>query len=300
MTMMQRSRLLAVIFTLLVPTLALAALNVVTTSSSTGALIREITAEQVNLTILAPPDRDLHHLQARPSMIRALRGADLVVALGAELEVGWLPIAIQQAANPRILPGRIGYFEAAAQVTLLDVGGPANRALGDVHPMGNPHVNMDPVRMAQVGLALGERLAELDPSNAAIYRQRARAFQHQVDIQLPIWQQRTASAPGVIAFHRDSVYLLQRLAVPLLDTIELVPGIPPTAAHIQQLIHRLQGHQGIVLITSYQAEQAPQTLADALGWPLRRLPLEPPLEADGAGYLAHIDRWIAALTLAGN
>ncbi|KOR30860.1 ABC transporter substrate-binding protein [Achromatium sp. WMS2] len=288
-------KLLAVSLFLLLPTGAWSALEVVATSSSTGALVREIAAEQAHLTILAPPDRDLHHLQARPSMIRALRGADLVVALGAEIEVGWLPIAIQQAANPQILPGRIGYFEAAAQVTLLDVGGPADRALGDIHPMGNPHINMDPVRMAQVGLALAERLAKLDPSNATAYRQRARAFQHAVDSRLPAWRQLAASAPGVVAYHRDSIYLLERFAVPLLNTIELVPGIPPTAAHIQQLVHTLQGRQGIVLITTYQPEQTPRILANTLGWPLISLPLEPPLNADGAGYLSHIEDWLKAL-----
>jgi zinc/manganese transport system substrate-binding protein len=106
------------------PVLAQAALPVVATSTSTGMLVREIAGSQATLTILGPPDRDLHTLQARPSMIRALRGAQLVVALGADLEVGWLPVAIQQAANPHILPGRPGYFEAAAQVDLLDVGRP--------------------------------------------------------------------------------------------------------------------------------------------------------------------------------
>lgn len=283
------------LFFLLLPGLAQAALDVVATSSSTAMLVREIAGDKAELIVLAPPDRNIHYLQARPSMIRALRGADLLVALGADLEVGWLPVAIQQSANPAILPGRAGYFEAAAQVQLLDVGGPADRALGDVHPVGNPHLNMDPVRMARVGLALGRRLAELDPANAVYYQDRAAAMEDKIARRLPVWKARVADAPGVVSFHRDLVYLLDRLDIPSLGTIEPVPGIPPTATHIQALTNALQGRQGVVLFTVYQPEQAPRSVADALGWPLRRLPLEPPLDADADGYLAHMDRWVEAL-----
>jgi zinc/manganese transport system substrate-binding protein len=119
-----------------------AELDVVASSSGMGALARTVGAERAQVTVLDSPDRDLHMLQAKPTMIRALRDADLVVAVGAELEVGWLPVAIAGAANPRILPGQPNYFEAAAQVDPLEVGSPADRALGDVHPVGNPHVNM--------------------------------------------------------------------------------------------------------------------------------------------------------------
>jgi zinc/manganese transport system substrate-binding protein len=279
----------------LVPMVAQATLDVVATSSSTGMLVREIAGDQAKLEILAPPDRDVHYLQARPSMIRALRGADLVVALGAELEVGWLPIAIRQAANPKILPGRPGYFEAAAQVELLDTGGVADRALGDVHPVGNPHVNMDPVRMAQVGMALAERLGELDRTHAEEYQARAQAFEARVRDYLPKWQSQAAQAPGAVLYHKDAIYLLERFDVPLLGLIEPVPGVPPSGAHLKQLTDNLKGRQGVVLFTSYQPEQALEVLAAKLGWPKARLALEPPLNADGDAYLQHIDRWVEAL-----
>jgi zinc/manganese transport system substrate-binding protein len=260
-----------------------------------GALVREIAGAEANLTILAPPDRDLHHLQARPSMIRAFRSADLVVALGADLEVGWLPLAINQSANPKILPGKAGYFEAAAQVTLLDVGGPADRALGDVHPTGNPHVNMDPVRMARVAKALAERLATLDSEHAADYRNRAQAFARRVDERVATWRQRLNNPPGVVSFHKDVIYLLDRFNVPFWGTLEPVPGVPPTASHIHSLINELNGKRGMVLSTPYQPEQAATSMAEALGWGQVRLPLEPPLDADGNGYLEHMQRWIDAL-----
>jgi zinc/manganese transport system substrate-binding protein len=293
------SLLLTIAFVFWLPASAFAALDVVASSSSTGALIREIAGEQANLTILAPPDRNLHHLQARPSMIRALRSADLVVALGADLEIGWLPLAITQSANPKIQPGKAGYFEAAAQVSLLDVGGPADRALGDVHPTGNPHINMDPVRMAQVATALAERLARLDSEHAAGYRDRAQAFARRVEKRVATWQQRLSNPPGVVSFHKDVIYLLDRFKVPFWGTLEPVPGVPPTASHIRNLINELNGKTGIVLSTIYQPEQASVSMAEALGWGRVRLPLEPPLDADGNGYLEHMQRWIDAIAAGG-
>ena len=280
---------------LLLPGFCQAAIEVVASSSSTGMLVREIAGSHAKLNILAPPDRDLHLLQVRPSMLRALRSADLVTALGADLEVGWLPLAIQQAANPVILPGRRGYFEAAAQVTLLQVSGQADRALGDVHPVGNPHINMDPLRMARVGLALAERLAELDPANADHYHKRAAAFSAKVNDRMENWQAVASRSPGAVSYHVDLKYLFDRFKVPLLGILEPLPGIPPTASHIKKLTDSLNGKQGVILFTTYQPEGAPQSLARLLGWQTARLPLEPPLKADGDVYIEHMNAWIDSL-----
>lgn len=273
------------------------ALDVVATSPSMGALVRAV-APEAQLTVLAGPDRDLHALQAKPSMIRALRSAHLLVAVGAELEMGWLPAASSSAANPDILPGREGYFEAAAQVPLLDVGGPADRAMGDVHPAGNPHVDLDPVRMAQVAKALGARMARLDPGNAAGYRANARRFAEAVEQRLPQWQAELAGAPGAVLYHRDGVYLLERFEVPLLGTIEPVPGVPPSGRDLRALAGKLRGGEGVIIHAPYQSPKGPRKLGRELGWPVETLPLSPPVSADGDGYLRHIDRWVSAVASA--
>jgi zinc/manganese transport system substrate-binding protein len=273
-------------------------LDVVATSSGMGALARTVGAERAHITVLASPDRDLHMLQAKPVMIRMLRDADLVVAVGAELEVGWLPVAIGSAANPRILPGQPGYFEAAAQVDLLEIGSPADRALGDVHPVGNPHVNMDPVRMAIVASALSERMALLDPAGAETYRANARSFAAAVEQRMDAWQAQLASAPGVVLYHRDALYLLDRFDVPLLGTIEEIPGVPPTAQQIKTLSERLRDRPGVIVYAPYASAQAPERLAKGLGWEARRLSLDPPMGADGVGYLDHIDLWVDTLSQA--
>ncbi|QGU31727.1 metal ABC transporter substrate-binding protein [Thermochromatium tepidum] len=278
---------------------ALAApLNVVATNSSLGALVRALAGERLEPTVLVGPEHDLHQIQAKPSMMRALRDANLVVAIGAELEVGWLPAAIAGAANPAIQPGRDGYFEAAAQVELLDVGKAADRALGDVHPLGNPHVDLDPVRMVQIAAALAERLARLDPDGAAIYRQGAAVFAQAVEQRVADWRARLAGAPGVLLYHRDAVYLLDRFGVPLLGTIESTPGVPPTGQDLLELTTKLKGRAGVVIYAPYQSPQVPTKLARDLGWPVKRLPLAPPLEADGTGYLDHIEHWVEAIAAA--
>lgn len=289
-------RLLLFIVLLLAGAAAQAAeLRVVASSTGMAALVREVAGEAAELEVLGPPDRDLHHLQLRPSMIRALRDADLVVAVGAELEVGWLPLALEQSTNTRVLPGQPGYFEAAAQVSLRGAGAAADRARGDVHPAGDPHVNMDPLRMARVAQALAGRLAELDPSGAEGYRARAEAFRERVAARLARWREQVAGAPGVLLYHTGAEYLMERLGVPVLGHIEPVPGVPPSGRHIRELVQRLDDRQGVVIHEPYYPEQAPRQLARRLGWPRHVLALDPPLGSDGADYLDHIGAWVEAI-----
>lgn len=289
--------LAALILALLVPATAVAALPTVATTTSAEMLLREVGGPAVAITTLAAPDRDAHTLQVKPSMMRALRGARLVVAIGAELEGGWLPLAISSAANPRVLPGQDGYFEIAAQVPLLAAQA-ADRSRGDVHPMGNPHVQMDPVRLADAGLALAERLASLDPAHAAAYRDNARRLRAAVQAKLPGWQQQVAGAPGALLYHKDADYLMARFNVPVLGYLEPMAGVPPTAAHLMGLAQRLRGRKGVILHTVYQAGAGLDSLAGQLGWTRRALPVDPPAGATAASYFALIDQWVAALAAA--
>lgn len=275
---------------------ALADLNVVATTSSMGMLAHTVGGDAVKVTVLSPPDRDAHYLLAKPSMMVALRRADLLVAIGAELEAGWLPAAVQGASNPRILPGQPGYFEGAAQVALIEAGQAADRAKGDVHPMGNPHYYMDPGRMVEAATALAGRLAALDPPNAASFRANAEAFAGAVAQRLPVWKERANGAPGVVLYHKDANYLASLLNVPILGYVEPLPGIPPTATHLQDLVRTLTGRQGVILYNSYQSGDGPSFLARNLGWKSRQLQLECDLGSTGEQYLDHIDRWVTAIS----
>jgi zinc/manganese transport system substrate-binding protein len=273
-----------------------AEVRVVATTSSMAMLVREVGGPAVSITTLAPPDRDPHYLLARPSMMVALRRADFLVAVGAELEVGWLPAAIQGASNPKILPGQPGYFEGAAQIELIERGQTADRSRGDVHPMGNPHYYMDPPRMATVARALAARLGALDPARRDEFVARAAAFARAVEERATRWRQQAAGAPGVVPYHKDVNYLAAFLGIPVLGYVEPLPGIPPTASHLRDLVSRLTGSKGVILYNSYHPSEGPEFLSRQLGWKSRQLQLEVPLDATGTTYLNHIDQWVQAST----
>lgn len=275
--------------------IASAAINVVATTTSMGMLTRTVGGDQVKVTELALPDRDIHTLQVRPSMLQALRQAQLVVAVGAELEQGWLPPAIEGSANAKILPNTQGYFEAAAQVPLIDGKASADRSQGDVHPLGNPHVQLDPVRMADIAAALAERLAKLDSANSARYRQNAAAFREAINTRLPHWQQLATGSSGVMLYHKDANYLLSRFNIPVLAYVEPLPGIPPTASHLLGLVQQFRGKKGVILHTVYQGHAGIAQLASQLGWQHIALPLEPASNSNQQAYFALIDQWLTAV-----
>jgi zinc/manganese transport system substrate-binding protein len=289
----------AVGVTALAATPAPAAVRVVATTSSMGMLARTVGGDAVKITVLSPPDRDAHFLLARPSMMVALRRADLLLAVGADLEIGWLPAALRGANNRKILPGQPGYFEGAAQIELIEVGEAPDRARGDVHPVGNPHYYMDPGRMAQVARALAARLATLDAQNAESYRANAEAFSKAAAARIPGWKEQAAGVPGVVFYHKDGNYLAGLLDVPILAYIEPLPGIPPTASHLRDVVRRLQSKKGIILYNTYHSKDGPAFLAKNLGWEEKQLQLEVNLDADGTSYLDHIDAWVRAVASAG-
>lgn len=288
-------RVLAGFLLLLVAGQALAALRVVATVPNMGMLVREIGGDAVEVTVLAPPDRDPHYLEARPSMMAALRRADLLVSIGAELEVGWLPAALQGAHNPRVREGREGYFEGAAHTRLIQDAPVADRALGDVHVAGNPHYYFDPLRMAEVGEALAERLASLRPDEAQQFRANAGRFAERARQETKRWREMAGAAPGAVFYHKDVEYLMQLLDVPVLGYLEPLPGIPPTARHLRELVSRLEGVEGVILYADFQPGQGARWLARELGWQHRQLPNQ---VQDGAGadeYFSMIERWVEAL-----
>lgn len=292
--------LLFILYLLPLSVAAQSQLNVVATTSNMGMLAQVVGGDAVNVTVLAPPDRDAHYLQVRPSMMAAIRRADLIVAIGADLEIGWLPPAIQGAANPRVNIGRPGYFEAARTVRLLDAGRPADRALGDVHPEGNPHIYLDPVRMSVVAEELAARMAELQPANADQFRANAAAFATAIDERMPVWRERVADATGVVLYHEDGNYAADRFGVPILGYIEPVPGIPPTASHLNDLVRRLSGESGVILYSVFHPPGGPEFLSRELGWPRQAISHGVPTDDLSAeAYFALIDTWVDALASGG-
>jgi len=155
---------------------AQAALNVFACEPEWAALAKELGGKDVDVYSASSALQDVHKIQPRPSLIAKYRQADLVVCTGSELEIGWLPPLVEKGNNPKVLPGTSGFFEASASVKMLEVPSSVDRALGDVHPYGNPHVQTGPQNIAPVAEALVDRLAEVDGAHAEAYRQRYADF----------------------------------------------------------------------------------------------------------------------------
>ena len=244
---------------------ALAALNVFATMPEWGALTAELGGDKVTIYTATNALQDAHHVEAKPSLIAKARSADLVVATGAELEIGWLPLVTQQAGNPKIQPGKPGYFEAASYVTLLEKPARLDRAEGDVHPGGNPHIQTDPRNIARVAAPLAARLAELDPANAAYYQARYKAFADRWSAAIANWEKQAAPLKGVpiVVQHKAFTYLEVWLGLNEVAALEPKPGVEPTTAHLTDVLATLQRQPvKMVIRAAYQSDRASQWIAE--------------------------------------
>ena len=271
------------------------ALNVVTTTATMGMLVREIGAERVEVRVLAAPDRDPHYLDARPAFMAALRRADLLVEKGAGLEEGWLPAALNGAANPRLNTGRPGHFRASDVLHLrrsITMDGPH---LGHVHGEGNPHFQLDPLRVAAVAGPLAARLGELLPAYREEFEERGRFVNARILEQAANIAARVEPGQRFVAYHEDIDYLAEWLPVEIVGYLEPLPGIPPTARHLRNLASSLRdGPKGIVLHAAYQPARGADWLAGEIGWSRQTLPMEPPANGGLDDYLELMQIWASA------
>ena len=243
---------------------ARAAINVFATVPEWAALLQELGGEDVQVYAATNALQDPHRVEARPSLIAQARRADLVVATGADLEVGWLPLVLQQAANAKVRPGAPGYFEAAAQVPLVGKPQKLDRAEGDVHPQGDPHIQADARNIGRVAAALAQRLAQVDAAHAAGYAARARRFEERWTAAVSKWEQRAAPLKGVpvVVQHRGFTYLEAWLGLKEVAALEPKPGMEPTTAHLSSVLSTLQAQPAkMVLRAAYQGDRASQWLA---------------------------------------
>jgi zinc/manganese transport system substrate-binding protein len=228
------------VIALLAPS-ALAALNIFACTPEWGALAKELAGDKAAIYTATNALQDPHHVEARPSLIARARSADLVVCTGADLEVAWLPLALTQAGNPKIRAGQPGNFEAARFVVMLEVPATVDRSQGDVHPGGNPHIHLDPRNIAKVATALAERMAQLDAAEAEGYRQRVKNFLERWQQATVRWEKDGAPLKGmaVVGYHKNMTYLNQWLGIREVGSLEPKPGLPPTTAHMSELLARL-------------------------------------------------------------
>lgn len=274
------------------------AINVFACEPEWAALARELAGDKADIYSATTGTQDPHRVEARPSLIARARRADLSICTGAELEVGWLPVILRESANPAIQPGQPGAFEAARYVRMLEVPTRLDRADGDVHPGGNPHIQLDPRNFLSIADALSERLAQLDPANAAIYRQRHDAFRQNWTAAIARWEKQAAPLKGqpIAVQHRGFPYLESWLGLQERVALEPKPGMEPSAAHLAEVLNGLQARPvRMVLRAAYQSPRPSDWLAERTHVPVVVLPFTVGGDAGAKDLYSLFDETVAAL-----
>ena len=260
---------------LMVNQIAHAALNVFACEPEWGALAQELGGDKVTVFTATNAMQDVHHIEAKPSLVAQLRKADLLVCTGSELEVGWLPVLLRQAGNTNVLAGKAGNFEAAHYVRMLEIPSRLDRADGDVHAGGNPHIQTDPRNIAKVADALSLRLAEIDGPNASSYQSRHKEFAQRWQDAIKRWETQAAPLKGVaiVVQHKGFPYLEDWLGLNEVATLEPKPGIEPTSSHLSEVLIQLQRQPvKMVIRAAYNSDRPSQWLSEKAMIPAVALP----------------------------
>ncbi len=274
------------------------AVRIVTTVPSLASIAREVAGDGGRVESLALASQDPHFVDARPHLALSLSRADLVMVVGLELEVGWLPVLLTGSRNPAIQTGARGYMDCSSLVELREVPTVRiDRSMGDVHPGGNPHYLVDPAAGAAVARALARRLSELDPAGADGYRERAESFAERA---LALRDELVAEAgpvagSPVVVYHDSWIYLVEMLGLQQVGTVEPRPGIPPTPAHVARLIEAMRTSGArVVLQEPFYPVRTTEIIAERVGGRLLVERFGPDLDA-GETYLSHIEELARAV-----
>jgi zinc/manganese transport system substrate-binding protein len=256
--------------TLLVPAAPVhAALTVVATTEDLAAIAREVGGDRIKVTALARGYQDPHFVEAKPSFVLLLNKADLLIVVGRDLEIGWLPPLITQSRNARIQPGANGYLDTSLSARILDLPtGQITRAMGDVHPLGNPHYWLDPGNGHRIARAIEGRLSQLDAANASYYQQRAADFEQRLTAAEQRWKTAVAPYRGykIVTYHRSWPNFADAFGLDVIGYVEPKPGIPPTPQHMLDLIQAMKAQNvALILVEPYFDLKTPNSIARETG-----------------------------------
>ena len=266
----------ATLLLLTLPLTSQADLKIFACEPEWAALAAEIGDDHVDTYSATTAFADPHYIQAKPSLIAKVRNADLVICSGAQLEIGWLPVLLQKANNRNVMPGTAGYMEASSFVLRLEATGNVDRSQGDIHPQGNPHVQTDPNNITHIAVALGERMVQLDPGNAATYEAGLANFSERWRRAISTWEKRASELRGkhAITHHKSWIYLQHWLGIIEVENLEPIPGLPPTATHLSKLLSQFEdGGADFIIHSTYQHSKPSDWLSERTGIPTIMLPL---------------------------
>jgi len=250
--------ILSVVLLIAYTTPAFAGVNIVATLPWIGSLARELGKDKVSVTVLVKPAQDAHMIEAKPSMILAARKADIIMYDGLDLEIGYLPLIVESSKNPKIMPGQIGNFDCSQFVTVVEKPTMVDRGMGDVHPLGNPHYHFSPSNILLVAEGMSHLLAEADKANADYFLDNYKAFAARMKEKEKKWHAVPLKGKKFIAYHKYFEYLAPEFGFQIVGYLEPKPGIPPSAAHIEELIQYMKNAQpaGILISPVYSLKEA--------------------------------------------
>jgi len=267
-------------------------LKIVTTIPDLADMTRQVGGDLVDVTSLATGVEDIHAVPMKPSFAVLLNGADAVVVMGLEAEHAFMPGLLDASRNPRIQRDQTGYIDTSVYVTPLDVPVRLDRSLGDQHPMGNPHINLDPVLAKDMVRAIADGLARLDPPHEATFKANLAAFTAKLDAAIARWEKEAAPLRGkkLVSYHPDLLYFADRFGMDAVGTIELRAGVDPTPGHIEQLEEQMRREKVDLVVRelNYPATLA-ETVARATGAKLVELPVMAGGLPDTKDYISFID-----------
>jgi len=278
---------LALFFGLLLTAPALAELKVVATLPWIGSLAETLGGDQVAVTTLVKPNQDPHMVMAKPSMILAGRRADVIMYNGLDLEIGYLPLILESARNPKIVPGQPGNFDCSRFVQVIEKPTAVDRSMGDVHPLGNPHYYFSPVNVLRVASGMADALAGLDPAHAGFFRQNFKIFSDAFDLKQQQWQNLGLRGKNFVAYHKLFEYLKSEFGLNFVGYVEPKPGIPPSAGHVASLIESMRSSRPDgILTTGYYGRKEAESIGEKSGVKVILLPGD-------VGAMAGTDDWLS-------
>jgi len=248
---------------------AFAAVKVVTTTEDLASLAREVGGDKVQVDALAKGYQDPHFVDPKPSFILQVSRADLLIAVGRELEIGWLPPLISSGRNAKIQPGAAGYLDASQNVKILEIPtGQITRAMGDVHPSGNPHYWLDPDNGRKIAQSIRDKLSELSPNDKAYFAQRYADFDKRLAEAQKKWDATMAPYKGtkLVTYHRSWPNFMERFGLNVIGYVEPKPGIPPSPSHTLDLIGEMKNQDvKLIVVEPYFDLKTPQAIANQVG-----------------------------------
>jgi zinc/manganese transport system substrate-binding protein len=244
-------------------------LNVMSSTEDLAALAREVGGDKINVDSIAKGYQDPHFVEPKPSFLLKLQKADLLLVVGLQLEIGWLPPLQTQSRNAKIQVGGAGYMDMSQYCQILEIpAGQVTRAMGDVHPLGNPHYWLDPDNGRRMAKALRDRLSQMDAADAAYFAQRYTDFDQRLTAAEKGWEAKMAPFKGrkVVTYHRSWPNFCERFGLQVIDYVEPRPGIPPTPSHTLELINRMKSDNvKLILVEPYFDLRTPNSVAQQVG-----------------------------------